>query len=83
MIKPIIAHGQTLGVDAYQGTNEENETLVHALRSFGFLLRPKDLSVCRVSFAEFANAIEANYSLDDPRNNEVVLTLRALHARNC
>lgn len=82
MFQPIIAHGATLGIDQYVGTNEEAELCLLALRSYGFLLRPSDQNVKRYSFQQFADLIEVNYDLDEPRNKAVHAALLSLEARN-
>ena len=82
IFEPIIAHGRTLGVDEFQGTAEEADLFIMALSNYGFLLKPVDLNVQRCSFAAFADVIEANYDLDNPQNDAVVVALRSLHERN-
>lgn len=79
-LKPIIANRITIGVDAYPATAEEDKTVRYALITYGFLIRITG-AVTRYSFEEFANAIETNYSTDEPRNEEIVRTLRTIHER--
>lgn len=81
-LNPIIVHGQTIGVDSFQGTNDEGEILLMALRNYGFLLKAGGFKSERVSFAAFADVIEANYDLENPQNSATVVALRSLHERN-
>lgn len=82
--KPIIVDRVTIGCDSYMGSDKEAEILVLALQSYGFLLQASnfDAKTQRYSFEQFADLIEANYDTENPRNAEIVDTLRALHQRN-
>lgn len=82
-VHPIIVHAGSVGVDHYNGSVEENETLIFALSNYGFLLKAVDQHVHRVSFAAFADQVEATFDTSTPQTKEVVLTLRSLHERNC
>lgn len=78
--KPIIANRITIGVGAYPATIQEDQTVKHALVTFGYLIQVTG-AITRYSFEEFANVIEANHSTEDPRTSEVVKTLRTIHQR--
>lgn len=80
--QPIICQYDTIAVDQYQGTSEDNELVLLALRSYGFVLRKPDMQLRRHSFAEFADAIEAVYSQSVPQNAAIVSGLRLVHSRN-
>lgn len=82
--KPIIVDRVTLGCDSYMGSVREADILVLALQNYGFLLQAsnEDAKAHRYSFGQFADLIEANYDTENPRNAEIVKTLRTLHQRN-
>jgi len=80
--KPIIVRGTTVGIDAYLGTKEEGELVALALIDFGFLLKPLDLQTHWYSFDQLANAIEANYCLENQRTAAIVAALREVQKRN-
>jgi len=83
-MKPIIVQAQTIGLDAFNGTDYEGEVALMALQNYGYLLKgPCELK--RYSFAQFANAVEMHYDCDStasPKNAEVVRVLRVLEQRN-
>lgn len=79
MNEPIVVNRQTIGVGLYYATAEQGETVKVALVNYGFLLKSNDCQVRRVSFAAFADCIEANCDLSTPQAAEVVRTLRDVH----
>ncbi|HGM8086432.1 TPA: hypothetical protein ACKP9S_002789 [Pseudomonas aeruginosa] len=79
MSTPIIVCGSTLGIDRYLATDAQAEIVKVGLINYGFLLKRNDLQARRVSFANFADCIEANCDLTTPQTAEVVKTLREVH----
>lgn len=80
----IVAQGHSIGVKQYRGTDGEAELVLLALQCFGFLIKHAGpfMSLKRFSFAEFAEIIEKNYAVANPRTIETIRVLREVHARN-
>jgi len=76
----IITAQMQVGVDRYYGTNEQQEMLILALRSFGHLI--KTVHNRRISFGDFADVIAKHYDQANPKTHAVVDTLRQLDIQN-
>lgn len=74
----------TVAVDRYYSTDDHAKTVDAAVVNFAHLIRAKagDARRHRFSFADLADLIEANYSLDDPKTAETVRVLRYVQSDN-
>lgn len=77
---PIVSECMRVGRGPYIATEGQDELVELAIGSFGHLI--KSVALTRLSFAQFADAIEANYSPAEGRTREVLRTLRTLHLIN-
>lgn len=80
LIYPIVSANMVVGVGKYYATEDEGETVKHALVCFGYLL--KSVQSVRYSFEDLSKAIEEHYSGENPRTKAVLETLRIVDARN-
>lgn len=76
----IVTAGMQVGVTAYQGSTHHGEMVLLALQNFGHLIR--SVALRNITFSGFADVIEMNYDLAEPKTAATVKALREVHALN-
>lgn len=76
--KPIItAANMTLGVHQYMATTDQAQLIEVAVKNYGYLI--KTVALRNWTFKEFADIIEKKFDMANPKNAQIVSTLRAVH----
>ncbi len=76
--KPIItAANMTLGVHQYMATADQAQLIEVAVKNYGYLI--KTVALRNWTFKEFADIIEKQFDMANPRNSQIVATLRTVH----